>query len=285
MNQDAGRRERRRVATGDPAIGYLDAGPRTGEALVLLHSLGTDHRLWLHQIDGLAAEYRLIAPDSRGHGGSGWAGPPTLRDWVADLDRVLDHARVDRAVVAGLSMGGVQALAFAARHPERVRALVVADSFAELEPEVARAKTDGFVRRVSTDGTSAFAAWYVAETFTTTPLPVGAEWVRAAIAGITPEAFTASARTCFAARLGDEIGAIQVPTLVLWGERDAKTPREASDFIVSRVKGARFGVVREAGHLSAVENPEEFTRLVADFVAGLGTEERREVNKGDGKQP
>ncbi|SEB58983.1 alpha/beta fold hydrolase [Streptomyces melanosporofaciens] len=267
MNQDAGRREWCQVAVGHPTIGYLDAGPRTGEALVLLHSLGTDHRLWRHQIDALAAEYRVIAPDSRGHGRSSWAARLDLGEWLADLDRVLDHARVDRAVIAGLSMGGVQALAFAGLRPERTRGLVVADSFAELDPDVARAKTDAFTRRARQDGMAALADWYVAETFTATSLPVGAEMVREAMSGIGPEALAASAETCFGARLGDVLGGIGVPALVLWGERDMKTPRELSELVASRIKGARFEVIPEAGHLSAIENPGEFTRVLADFVA------------------
>jgi 3-oxoadipate enol-lactonase len=270
MSHAQDREPRYRVTAGHPRIGYLDAGPRAARAIVLLHSLGTDHRLWRAQVSHLAGGYRVIAPDSRGHGGSAWAGPLTVQDWVSDLGRVLDHCRVRQPVLAGVSMGGVQALAFAASRPGQVRALIVADSFAELDTDIARAKTAAFVTRARADGMAAFADWYVASTFTADPLPPAAEAVRDALTGIGPEAFAASAEACFGARLGGALGRIRVPTLVLWGDRDAKTPREASEFVAAGIAGAEFGVVPDAGHLANTENPGEFTRLVTRFLGRIG---------------
>jgi len=266
MSDAQDREPRYRMTAGHPDIGYLDAGPRTARAIVLLHSLGTDHRLWQAQVAHLAGEYRVIAPDSRGHGGSAWAGPLTVQDWVSDLGRVLDHCGVRQPVLAGVSMGGVQALAFAASLPGRVHALIVADSFAELDTGTARAKTEAFVTRARADGMAAFADWYVASTFTADPLPPAAEVVRDAMTGIGPQAFIASAEVCFGVRLGDALGRIQAPTLVLWGDRDVKTPREASESVAAGIAGAEFSVVGDAGHLANTENPGEFTRLVTGFL-------------------
>jgi 3-oxoadipate enol-lactonase len=262
-----------RVIGGDQAIGYLDAGPRSAPAIVLLHSLGADHRLWQAQVGPLAAEYRVIAPDSRGHGRSAWAGPLTVEDWVDDLDRVLDHSGVRHPVLAGVSMGGVQALAFAASRPGQARALIVADSFAELNADAARAKTSAFVTRARAGGMAGFAEWYLASTFTADPLPPAAEVVRDAISGMEQEAFVASAEACFGIRLGDALGRIQAPTLVLWGDRDAKTPRELSEYIAARIAGAEFGVVPDAGHLANTENPGEFTRLVTGFLGRVNAKD------------
>jgi len=264
---------RYRVTGDHPEIGYLDAGSRSAPAIVLLHSLGTDHRLWQAQVGPLAGEYRVIAPDSRGHGRSAWAGPLTVRDWVRDLGRVLDHAGARHPVLAGVSLGGVQALAFAASRPGRARALIVADSFAELDADAARAKISTFVTKARAEGMAGFAEWYVASTFTTDPLPPAAAVVRDAISGMDPEAFVASTEACFGVRLGDALGRIQVPTLVLWGDRDAKTPRELSEFIATGIAGAEFGTVPDAGHLSNTENPGEFTRLVAGFLGRVNAKD------------
>jgi 3-oxoadipate enol-lactonase len=275
---------RYRVAGDHPEIRYLDAGPRSAPAIVLLHSLGTDHRLWQAQVGPLAGDYRVIAPDSRGHGRSAWAGPLTVQDWVRDLDRVLDHAGVRRPVLAGVSLGGVQALAFAASRPGQVRALIVADSFAELDAGTAQAKTSTFVTKARTEGMAGFAEWYLASTFTVDPLPPAAEAVRDAISGMDPKAFVASTEACFGVRLSDALGRIQAPTLVLWGDRDAKTPRELSEFIATGIAGAEFGVVPDAGHLANTENPGEFTRLVTGFLGRVdapdASGERREVSHG-----
>jgi 3-oxoadipate enol-lactonase len=264
---------RYRVAGDHPEIGYLDAGPRSAPAIVLLHSLGTDHRLWQAQVGPLAGEYRVIAPDSRGHGRSAWAGPLTVQDWVRDLGRVLDHAGARHPVLAGVSMGGVQALAFASSRPVQARALIVADSFAELDASAAQAKTSTFLTKARAEGMAGFAEWYVASTFTADPLPPAAEVVRDAISGMDPEAFVASTEACFGVRLGDALGRIQVPTLVLWGDRDAKTPREHSEFIATGIAGAEFGTVPDAGHLSNTENPGEFTRLVAGFLGRVNAKD------------
>lgn len=252
-----------RTTGGSPDLSYLDSGG-DGPVVVLLHSLGTDHRLWAHTAAALADGHRVLVPDSRGHGRSGWNGGLTLEDWVSDVDRVLDHAGVGAATLAGLSMGGVQALAYAAAHPGRVTALVVADSFAELDPDIARVKTAGLAGR--TGDMTALADFYVDSTFTVDPVPAAAASVRAAIAGMAPEHYVAATETCFGARLDDDLPRITAPTLVLWGERDEKTPRALSERIAERVPAARLAVVPGAGHLSNLENPEEFLRLVRGFL-------------------
>jgi pimeloyl-ACP methyl ester carboxylesterase len=120
---------------------------------------------------------------------------------------------------------------------------------------------------------SAPAIVLLASTFTADPLPPAAEVVRDAISGMDPEAFVASTEACFGVRLGDALGRIQVPTLVLWGDRDAKTPRELSEFIATGIAGAEFGTVPDAGHLSNTENPGEFTRLVAGFLGRVNAKD------------
>src|SRR5437588_9821972 len=139
----AGSGHQLRRTAGQPPIGYLDSRPTGDTAVVLLHSLGTDHRLWLPQLDALSGAHRVIAWDSRGHGTSGWREPLSAEDWATDLLQLLDHAQVSRAALVGLSMGGIQAIAAAARDPRRVSALVLADTFAELAEDVAQAKISG----------------------------------------------------------------------------------------------------------------------------------------------
>lgn len=262
-------------ARGEPPLAYTDRGPRTADAVVLLHSLGTDHRLWEPQLEPLAAEHRVLAPDSRGHGASGWpardgangASDLTLEDWSADLLRLLDHAGVERAALVGVSMGGVQALAFALHHPARTTGLVLADTFAELDHELAATKISGMSDGARNLGMAAYADDYVAQTFVTDPPVAGAADVRDAIAGMTVEAYAASVRACFGVTLGARLGEIDPPTLVLWGDRDAKTPRPLAERIAADVPGAILRVVPDAGHLSNLENPAAFTAAVLEHLA------------------
>lgn len=264
-----------------PPLAYADRGPRRPDAVVLLHSLGTDHRLWEPQLEPLSAEHRVLAPDSRGHGASGWpdgAGTANasaangsaalaIDDWTADLARLLDHAGVERAVLVGVSMGGVQALAFALRHPNRTTGLVLADTFAELDADLAATKIGGMSDGARSLGMPAYADGYVAETFTTDPRVGGAVDVRDAIAGMSVEAYAASVRACFGVTLGARLGEIDSPTLVLWGDRDAKTPRPLAERIAADVPGAILREVPDAGHLSNLENPAAFTAAVLEHLA------------------
>jgi 3-oxoadipate enol-lactonase len=254
------------AGAGLPELAYREAGPRSSPALVLLHSLGTDGRLWEAQVTGLAGEYRLIVPDARGHGRSGWDGPIGIGAWADDLGRVLDHAEVPVAWLAGVSMGGVQAMAFAAEHSDRVSGLMIADSFAELDPATVAAKISALTGQAERLGMAGLADAYVAETITIDPPPPGAAAVRDAIASMPVEAYLAAVRTCFGARLGHRLADIAAPVLVLWGERDAKTPRPLSERIAAGIRGARLETIPGAGHLSNVENPAAFTAAVRRFI-------------------
>src|SRR5690606_29534661 len=101
-------------------VAYVDHGD--GEPLVLLHGGGVDHRMWDDQLTAFPAR-RVLALDARGHGAS--STPTTAFRSCDDVVAVLDHAGVDRAVLAGVSMGGATATEVALEYPERTSALVV----------------------------------------------------------------------------------------------------------------------------------------------------------------
>ena len=249
-----------------PDISYLDVGARSAPAVVLLHSLGADHRMWRPQVEVLSADYRVIAPDSRGHGASVGGGPPSVDAWVGDLHRVLLDAGVERAALVGVSLGGIQAIAYAAAHPDRVAALVVADSFVELDQDVAQAKIAELSEQAEREGMAAVADRYVEDTFLMPPSPAGADDIHKAIAGMSVGEYVASVRVCFGVRIADRLAQVSAPTLVLWGARDEKTPRPLSERISAGISGAKLIEVPGAGHLSNVENPQHFTELAARFI-------------------
>jgi 3-oxoadipate enol-lactonase len=245
---------------------FLDTGTDHPEAVVLLHSLGTDSSLWSAQLAAWSPAARVLAPDSRGHGASAWRPLRSVDTWAEDLDRVLAAAGVRRCRLVGLSMGGVQALAYARRYPERVERLVLADTFAELEPDAAVARVKHMTDRPAELGMAEYAAEYAATTLTGKAGPRAAEVVTAAIAHMSAQAYAGSANICFTAKLASELPAISAPTLVVWGELDAKTPRALSEQLAAGIPGARLRVLPDAGHLSNLDNPEAFTDVVGDFL-------------------
>jgi 3-oxoadipate enol-lactonase len=254
------------AAPGTPTLRWREHGQRLSDAIVLLHSLGTDAGIWQDQAMALSVDHRVVVPDARGHGASDWAPPVTLDVWVNDVDRIFDAAGIESAVLVGLSMGGIQALAYALERPHRLHGLVLADTFAGLDPDVAAAKVDQLAGTAERDGMAALADAYVADTFTRPVAASAIARVRDPIAAMRPEAYVGSAQACFGVRLADRLGEVRVPTLVLWGAHDAKAPRALSEQIADGIPDAALVEIPDAGHLSNLENPHAFTRTLSAFA-------------------
>lgn len=260
-----GERQRHVASVDGGTLRYRLMGPDTAPTLVLLHSLGTDGRTWDGCIPDLVADYRLIVPDTRGHGASSPAHAQSAHLWADDIDRIVRDVGASVVSLAGVSMGGIQAVAFAAEHPDLVGALIVADSFLVLPEQVRAAKVAALSGDIDTAPMSRIAAEYLAATFIE-PYPAGAKQVAAAITAIDPDSYLAATSACFGVDLVDEAARIEAPTLVLWGDRDDKTPRDLSERIAATIPGAMFDVVPGAGHLSNVDNPAGFSRAVRSFL-------------------
>ncbi len=267
----------------EPAIGSVIAHREHGHGVgtvVLLHSLGADGRMWDDVAQALGRYRRVVVPDTRGHGRSP-AGPVSVETWVRDLDVLLGSLDVERVSLVGVSLGGIQAIGFAATHPDRVDALVVADSFVALPPEVAEAKIATLAGAARELPMAEVADRYIADTFTE-PVPAGAEAVRGALAGMDATAYADAVHACFRVRIGHLLPQVAAPTLVLWGDRDQKTPAALSEVIHREVRGARFATVPDAGHLSNVDNPHVFARLVGTFLDEVSVPQSHEGETGHG---
>ena len=113
---------------------YHDYGSTDDPTVVLLHGLGADHEMWQPQIDSYPAQgLRLIVPDLRGHGQSGKLQTASIREWVEDLQTILAAEGIEHYAVAGVSMGGIIAQALAIADQQRISALVLCDTFMDLE--------------------------------------------------------------------------------------------------------------------------------------------------------
>lgn len=257
-------------------LAYRDIGVADGEVVVLLHSLGADGTMWEPCAARLNDSFRVIVPDSRGHGVSGTASQTSVDQWVEDIATVMDDAGVQDALLAGVSMGGIQALAYAAAFPGTLRGVVVADSFASLPAEIAAAKIASFTDQARTMPMTEVAANYVADTFRE-PVPPAADAVRRAMAGLDADSFLAAVEACFGAQIDDRLPDIKAPARVLWGEHDAKTPRALSESITQQLPEATLHVIPGAGHLSNVDNPDVFATELRDFSAVLGALPASEV--------
>lgn len=232
--------------------------------IMLIHPFPVDSTYWAPMRNGLeAAGHTVLAPDLPGFGARA-AEPGWTMNGEADR---LAGELPDGAVVVGLSMGGYLALALVARHPVKVGSLVLADTRADGEtPEgmEARRSTAATLRGRGADD---FLAAFVPRALG----PDAPDEVRtrlAAIAAAQPADAMADATMAIAGR-DDNTGAlagIAAPTLVVVGEHDAITPPALSTAMAAAIPGATLAIVGGAGHMTALEQPEEFTALVLQHI-------------------
>ena len=215
----------------------------TGRPLVLLHGNGESHRVFDAMVPLLAPRHRLVALDSRGHGGSPRGGGPlTIARMADDVDAALAALGLDDVDLLGFSDGGNVALELALRHPGRIGALVVVG--ANLFPEGLRA---------------------------TSLVPMRA--VRAtlrAVGRVSRRAREAEERwalmTDYPRIDPGDLARVGVPALVVVGRRDVVRPEHAR-LVASSLPDALLATVERAGHMLPVTHPDQLTRLVEDFLA------------------
>lgn len=245
----------------------------TGTPLLLIHGFPHDRTLWAPQLTGMADAARVIAPDLRGFGA--WADLPdrpvlTMEDHARDLRDLLDALRIERAVIAGLSMGGYVALAFLDAFPERTRGLVLCSTRAGADTEEGRKGRQATADRVLREGTAGLAeelAPQMLSAATRTARPELIADVRTMIARQRPAAVAAAALGM--ARRMDRrpmLPGIRVPTLVLTGDADEMIPDTESRAMAAAIPGSRLVVVPDAGHLVGLEAPQAFDRAVRSFL-------------------
>lgn len=248
----------------------------SGLPLVLLHAFPLSSAMWRDQREALADLCRVITPDQRGFGGSDLGDDePSLDNVAGDVVAMLDRLDLDRVVLGGLSMGGYAALAFLRRHPDRVQALVLADTKATADPAPARERRERMAVRLDEEGSTGalvegvLPALCGATTVRERPLVAGR--VKALVESAPPKAAAWAQRAMAARRDSLELlKATGVPVLVVLGDEDELSTREDADAMVGAAPDARLEVLPGAGHLTALEVPEAFNAVVRGFVEGLG---------------
>jgi pimeloyl-ACP methyl ester carboxylesterase len=248
-------------------------GPADGPAVVLLHGFPLDHRMWKPQFPVLEPKWRVVAPDFRGQGRSEVGdGQFTIEHLVDDLVGILDELKIRRAVLVGLSMGGYVALRAVEREPGRVRALVLADTKAPADGNEAKVKRAAGMKKAKSEGSAAFADGFLKAALSPATLrdrPELVESARKMMEGCTPLGI-AGTLLALAARgdMTESLAKVRVPAMVVCGEHDAITPPDDSRAMAAALK-CRFESIPGAGHLSSMENPEAFNRLLVAFLDGL----------------
>jgi 3-oxoadipate enol-lactonase len=255
------------VRANGVVLHYDDGGVTTGPALVFSNSLGTDFRIWDEVVAYLDDRYRIIRYDKRGHGLSeATPAPYALGDHVGDLAALLDHLAIARAAIVGLSVGGLIAQGLAALRSELVGALVLCDTAHKIGT---KEFWDDRIQTVTTKGIAALADSILQRWFTPAYRTLGNPDFVGYSAMLTRTDVEGYAGTCAAVRdadLTESVRTLTVPALCIVGDQDGSTPPDLVRSLADLIAGARFEIVKDAGHIPCVEQPEVTARLIGEFL-------------------
>jgi 3-oxoadipate enol-lactonase len=234
-----------------------------GPPLVLGNSLGSNLHMWDGQAEELARHFTLVRFDARGHGASPVPpGPYEIGDFGRDVLDLLDHLGIERAHVAGISLGGMTALWLGIHAPGRVDRIVPTCTSAKLgPPQMWRER----IELVEANGTAAVAP-AVARNWVTDASADRRPELEAMIAATPADGYAAACGAIEHMDLLPRLHEIAAPTLVISARQDPSTPPEHGQAIADRVPGARFEVLDGAAHLANLERGGELIRLYLEHL-------------------
>jgi 3-oxoadipate enol-lactonase len=263
-----------RFTTNGIGIEYSVDGHRMGMPIVLIHGFPFSKETWEPQVNALKSEFYVITYDVRGHGASDVSnGQYTVEFFVDDLVALIDHLKISKVVVAGLSMGGYIALRAIEREPDRFRGLVLCDTRSEADNNEGKIRRATQVKSVRMFGVDKFTEVFLPTVFCEKTLknnPSAVDLVRNIIKKTSPVSvigtlIALAARTDTTPSLYN----IKVPTLILVGKHDNLTPPSAASAMKEKIPNAEMHIIPNAAHLSNLENPEEFNLHLLRFLSKI----------------
>jgi pimeloyl-ACP methyl ester carboxylesterase len=243
----------------------------TGRPLVLVNGfVGDGVSTWSAQLDGLCDEFTVVAWDLPGAGRS--APPPAsfrIADYADCLAGFIRALRLDRPHVVGLSFGGIVTLELFRRYPTVPQSMVLAGAYAGWAgsfPEAVVAQRLATCLALADLPPDEFAAAMLTSMFSeSAPAPAVTRFA-ASVRAFDPDGFRVMARSSAEADLREMLATVNIPTLLLHGDRDVRAPRDVADALHAAIPESKMVVLPGVGHVSPVEAPELFNREVRSFL-------------------
>lgn len=254
------------------SIAYHDQGG--GVPLVFLHAFPLNRTMWVEQERALSSRFRVVTIDLRGHGDSDaplWH--YTLEQAADDVIGLLDYLSIRHAVFVGLSMGGYILFALYRKYAERVKGMVLADTRAQADTEDGKRARCEMAQIAYKQGPSAVADIMIPKLLSPATVQAKPELVGRVRAMIEGNQVSGIAGDLMAmAERPDSVPFLQqiiCPTQIIVGELDLPTPLSDAKLMADRIPDARLAVIPGAGHLSNMEQPDQFNETIRSFVSNL----------------
>lgn len=259
-------------------ISYTDSGEgNSGEGiypLIFIHGFPFNKQAWIPQIEHLKTVNRVITYDIRGFGDS-----ETNKEEISiplfaeDLLKFMDALEIKKAILCGLSMGGYILLEAVTLYPERLKGIILCDTQCIADTPEAKEKRLKTIKQIEKDGLEDFAKTFLNSAFYKESLNSKKKLIdklHKEIINLPPKVVTdtlqaLAERSAKCTILKD----ISVPTLIICGKEDKITPIERSEFLFRNIDHSALKIISDAGHLSNLEQPEEFNKCVSNFITAL----------------
>ncbi|MGA8302628.1 MAG: alpha/beta fold hydrolase [Thermoplasmata archaeon] len=260
-----------------PPISLSARDEGAGPALVLLHGVGLSHTLWNEVVPGLSAEFRVIAPDLRGHGRT--PSPPGSRYTFAELEGdvlgLLDEKAIDASYLVGLSGGAELALRIALDHPDRVRGLVMISGAAYTDTHT-RSIAQRWTETYSKEGPDAFGLRILKDLYYPDWIEAHLDFADEIREQVKHQDFGPATRWSASMEKFDErsrVAGVRMPTLIVQAMDDQVVDASHGRILRQSIPGAQIRILAETGHMVPLERPKETVEAIAGFVRSA--EERR----------
>jgi pimeloyl-ACP methyl ester carboxylesterase len=246
-----------------------EAGGPSNKAIILLHGIGADHRMWEPQLEVFAKYgFYILAPDLFGHGKSSKVDALSMNDWEYQINEMLLQLEIEQCIIVGVSMGGAIAQSFVINNPKKVSRLVLADTFGELKG--LKEKALGIFHVLGFEVYSLLGGKLLAKGMMKAYEAQFAKLARDYFYEVSLKAdFDQLALARQAINKIDAIGKIdgdRIPTLVLVGDQFGEDFVRTNHKIAKNIKGSKFKVLKNSMDPSNLVNPKDFNYFVLKFL-------------------
>ena len=249
---------------------------RGGEPVVFLHGIGAGAEMFAPQLEGLGAGVDAIGWNLPGYGGTGLIDPMTFEGLSEALAALLDRLGIARATLVGHSIGGMVAQDFIARHPERVKALVLSAtvaSFGSRDGSFQKAFLEARLAPLDAGQTMPqLAEEFVPQLLGDDPNPEAGPRARTGLSGLPQATYRTALKCLVTFNRREELAAFSAPTLLIAGEKDTNAPLKTMRKMAEVIPGAQLVELAGVGHLAPLERPEAVADAVAGFLNTLAGE-------------
>ncbi len=255
------------LKSGLEVIHFLDKGPRDDFAIVFLNSLGTDFRVWDKLLDVLGDRFRTVRMDKRGHGlSTNYKDDISIESLAKDVSVLVDSLNLKNICVVGLSIGGLIALELIRQRPNLCNKLILSDTAPKIGSENMWAER---IKRVQEGGIEAISDDILARWFSNEFLKnktVELQMWRSMLTRTTKSGYIGCCEAISQCDLTEQAKLINIPTLVIVGDEDGSTPVNLVKDAANLIDGSIFKVIKKAGHLPCVEQPNEVASIFLEFL-------------------